>query len=63
VKKEVAVLKLTIFVVVVCIAALVAAALPKALPPTGGASIASLVGLGAGVLLVGGGLLFHKLVK
>ncbi len=36
---------------------------PKMLPPTGGAGIASLLGLGAGALLVGGGLLVRKLVR
>jgi hypothetical protein len=36
---------------------------PKALPPTGGAGVASLLGLGAGALLVGGGLLVRKLVR
>ena len=36
---------------------------PKMLPPTGGAGVASLLGLGAGALLVGGGLLVRKLVR
>jgi hypothetical protein len=36
---------------------------PKALPPTGGASMASLVGLVAGTLLVGGGLLFRRFAR
>jgi hypothetical protein len=36
---------------------------PKALPPTGGASIASLLGLGAGTLLVGGGLLARRFTR
>ena len=36
---------------------------PKALPPSGGAGIASLLGLGAGALLVGGGLVFGRLVR
>ena len=35
----------------------------KALPPTGGAGLASLLGLGAGALLVGGGLLVRRIVK
>jgi LPXTG-motif cell wall-anchored protein len=33
------------------------------LPKTGGASAASLFALGAGVLLVGGGLLARRIVK
>jgi outer membrane biosynthesis protein TonB len=33
----------------------------KALPPTGGAGMASLLGLGAGTLLVGGGILLRRL--
>ena len=33
----------------------------KALPPTGGIGSASLLGLGAGALLVGGGLLMRRL--
>jgi hypothetical protein len=36
---------------------------PKVLPPTGGAGIASLLGLGAGTLLVGGGLLARRIIK
>jgi LPXTG-motif cell wall-anchored protein len=36
---------------------------PKELPPTGGAGTASLLGLGAGALLVGGGLLVRRIVK
>ena len=36
---------------------------PKALPPTGGAGVASLLGLGAGALLVGGGLLARRIVR
>ena len=36
---------------------------PKALPPTGGASSASLLGLGAGALLVGGGLLVRRFLR
>jgi hypothetical protein len=36
---------------------------PKALPPTGGAGVASLLGLGAGALLVGGGLLVRKFIR
>src|SRR5215213_2172646 len=35
----------------------------KALPPTGGSSVASLLALGAGGLLVGGGLLARRLVR
>ena len=35
----------------------------KALPPTGGAGLASLLGLGAGALLVGGGLLVRRIVR
>jgi LPXTG-motif cell wall-anchored protein len=35
----------------------------KALPPTGGAGMASLLGLGAGALLVGGGLLVRRFVR
>ena len=36
---------------------------PKMLPPTGGAGTASLLGLGAGALLVGGGLLVRRIVR
>jgi len=36
---------------------------PKALPPTGGTGIASLLGLGAGALLVGGGLLARRIIR
>jgi hypothetical protein len=36
---------------------------PKVLPPSGGASSASLLGLGAGALLVGGGLLVRRFIK
>ena len=36
---------------------------PKVLPPSGGASSASLLGLGAGVLLVGGGLLVRRFIR
>src|SRR5829696_6330458 len=35
----------------------------KALPPTGGSSVASLLALGTGGLLVGGGLLARRLVR
>src|SRR5215212_1715250 len=35
----------------------------KALPPTGGSSAASLCALGAGALLVGGGLLARRVVR
>ena len=35
----------------------------KALPPTGGSSAASLFALGAGALLVGGGLLVRRFVR
>ena len=35
----------------------------KMLPPSGGAGTASLLGLGAGVLLVGGGLLARRLLR
>jgi hypothetical protein len=35
----------------------------KALPPTGGAGMASLLGLGAGALLVGGGLLVRRFIR
>src|SRR5215212_8391693 len=35
----------------------------KALPPTGGSSVASLLALGAGGLLVGGGLLARRFVR
>ena len=35
----------------------------KALPPTGGAGTASLLGLGAGALLVGSGLLVRRIVR
>ena len=35
----------------------------KALPPTGGSSVASLLALGAGGLLVGGGLLARRIIK
>ena len=36
---------------------------PKQLPPTGGSSTASLVALGAGALLVGGGLLARRFIR
>ena len=36
---------------------------PKELPPTGGSSTASLVALGAGALLVGGGLLARRFTR
>ena len=36
---------------------------PKELPPTGGAGMASLLGLGAGTLLVGGGLLVRRFTR
>src|SRR5215210_4719692 len=36
---------------------------PKQLPPTGGSSTASLFGLGAGALLVGGGLLARRFIR
>src|SRR5215213_4523858 len=36
---------------------------PKPLPPSGGSSVASLLALGAGGLLVGGGLLVRRLVR
>ena len=36
---------------------------PKPLPPTGGMGSASLLGLAAGALLVGGGLLVRRFVK
>jgi hypothetical protein len=36
---------------------------PKMLPPTGGAGSASLLGLGAGALLVGGGLLVRRFLR
>jgi uncharacterized membrane protein len=36
---------------------------PKALPPTGGMGSASLLGLGAGALLVGGGLLARRIIR
>jgi LPXTG-motif cell wall-anchored protein len=36
---------------------------PKELPKTGGSGTASLLGLGAGALLVGGGLLARRIVK
>ena len=36
---------------------------PKMLPPTGGAGTASLLGLGAGALLVGGGLLARRFIR
>ena len=36
---------------------------PKALPKTGGPSIPSLLGLGAGVLIVGGGLLARRIIR
>jgi LPXTG-motif cell wall-anchored protein len=35
----------------------------EALPPTGGSSAASLFALGAGALLVGGGLLVRRFVR
>jgi hypothetical protein len=35
----------------------------KALPPSGGVGVASLLGLGAGALLVGGGLLVRRFVR
>ena len=40
-----------------------AAPAPKELPKTGGASAASLFALGAGALLVGGGLLARRFIK
>ena len=36
---------------------------PKMLPPTGGVGSASLLGLGAGALLVGGGLLVRRILR
>jgi LPXTG-motif cell wall-anchored protein len=39
------------------------AAQAKALPATGGLDIASLLGLGAGALLVSGGLLVRKIIR
>ncbi|HEY6751355.1 MAG TPA: LPXTG cell wall anchor domain-containing protein, partial [Rubrobacteraceae bacterium] len=36
---------------------------PKQLPPTGGSSAASLFALGAGALLVGGGLLARRFIR
>ncbi len=36
---------------------------PKPLPPSGGASTASLLALGAGALLIGGGLLARRIVR
>jgi LPXTG-motif cell wall-anchored protein len=33
------------------------------LPPTGGAGTASLLGLGAGALLIGGGLLARRMMR
>ncbi len=36
---------------------------PKQLPATGGSSVASLFALGAGALLVGGGLLARRLIR
>ncbi len=36
---------------------------PKALPPTGGVGSASLLALGAGALLVGGGLLARRFIR
>jgi len=36
---------------------------PKQLPPTGGSSTASLFALGAGALLVGGGLLARRFIR
>jgi LPXTG-motif cell wall-anchored protein len=36
---------------------------PKELPPTGGSSTASLFALGAGALLVGGGLLARRFIR
>jgi hypothetical protein len=36
---------------------------PKALPPTGGMGSASLLGLGAGILLVGGGLIARRFIR
>jgi LPXTG-motif cell wall-anchored protein len=35
----------------------------KALPPTGGSSTASLFALGAGALLVGGGLVVRRFIR
>ncbi len=36
---------------------------PKALPPTGGSSTASLIALGAGALLVAGGLVARRIIR